>query len=101
MEVEFVIFRKFPDGDIIALFPCIPAEGLNPWTCQSYMHVGQHGAADPRIVHDTRPARKHEYAALKTELERIGYHLIVRRRFPRNAYASRKAGLSISSVMPP
>ena len=52
-----MIFRRFPDGDVIALFPYLPAECLNTWPCQSYMHIGQHGAADPRIVHDTRPAR--------------------------------------------
>jgi hypothetical protein len=58
------------------------------------MHIGQHGAADPHIVHDTRPARPHEYASLKAELERIGYRLTVRRRVPGDAYARRKASLA-------
>jgi hypothetical protein len=93
MADDIVIFRTFPDGDVIALFPCLPAECLNPWPCQSYMHIGQHGAADPSLVHDTRPARPHEYAALKAELEQIGYRLIVRHRFPGDAYDRRKAGL--------
>jgi hypothetical protein len=93
MDTDIVIFRRFPDGDVIALFPYLPAECLNAWPCQSYMHIGQHGAADPRIVHDTRPARPREYAALKTELERIGYRLAVRRRFPSDAHARRKAAL--------
>ena len=40
-----VIFRKLKDGDIIALFPELPGD-MNPYhTCESYMHVGQHGAA--------------------------------------------------------
>ena len=57
------------------------------------MHIGQHGAADPRIVYDTRPARPHEYAALQAELETIGYCLAVRQRFPSDAHARRKACL--------
>jgi hypothetical protein len=93
MNTDIVIFRKFPDGDIIALFPCLPAECLTAWPCQSYMHIGQHGAADPRIMYDTRPARPQEYAALKAELEQIGYRLIVRQRIPGDAHARRKAGL--------
>jgi hypothetical protein len=99
MDDDIVIFRRFPDGDIIALFPCMPAECLNPWPCQSYMHVGQHGAADPRIVHDTRSAKPNEYATLKAELEQIGYRLIVRHRFPGDAYARRKGSLGFSGVM--
>jgi len=98
MAVDPVVFRRFPDGDIIALFPYLAAEGLDPWPCQSYMHVGQHGAADSRIVYDTRPARPHEYAALKAELEQIGYRLCIRHRFPGDAYARRKACLNLSGV---
>jgi hypothetical protein len=99
MDADIVIFRRFSDGDIIALFPCLPAECLNPWPCQSYMRIGQHGAADPDILHDTRPAHPAEYAPLKAELEQIGYRLIVHRRFPGDAYARRKASLSFSGAM--
>jgi hypothetical protein len=99
MDEDIVIFRRFPDGDIIALFPCLPAECLNPWPCQSYMRISHHGAADPGILHDTRPARPREYAALKAELEQIGYRLIVRQRFPGDAYARRKASLRGYGVM--
>ena len=99
MDADLVVFRRFPDGDIIALFPCLAAECLDSWLCQSYMHVGQHGAADPHIVYDTRPARPHEYADLKAELEQIGYRLCVRQRFPRDAYARRQACLDLSGVM--
>jgi hypothetical protein len=93
MTADIVVFRRFPDGDVIALFPYLTAECLNAWPCQSYMHVGQHGAADPRFVYDTRPARPHEYAALQAELERIGYCLAVRTGFPSDAHARRKACL--------
>ncbi len=94
MTTDIVIFRRFPDGDIIALFPYLAAECMNAWPCQSYMHVGQHGAADPRIIYDTRPAWPHEYAALKDELEQIGYRLDIRQRFPSDAHARRKAALT-------
>jgi hypothetical protein len=93
MDTDIVLFRRFPDGDVIALFPYLPAECLNAWPCQSYMPIGQHGAADPRIVHDTRPARPYEYAALKAELERIGYRLSVQSHLPGDAHARRKATL--------
>ena len=94
MDTDIVIFRRFRDGDVIALFPYLPAECLDAWPCQSYMHIGQHGAADPRIVHDTRPARPREYAGLKSELEQRGYRLAVRRRFPGDAHCRRKAALA-------
>lgn len=70
-----VIFRTWPKGDVIALFPDIEA-GL--FSCSSYMHVGQHGAADYRyVVQQTRPAKVSEYADLVTELREIGYNLNV------------------------
>jgi hypothetical protein len=92
-DTDIVIFRKFPDGAIIALFPNSAAVANNPWPCESYMHVGQHGAADPGIVADTQPARPEEYAALKAELEQIGYRLDVHQRFPRDDQDRRQAEL--------
>jgi hypothetical protein len=91
--IDIVVFRRFPDGGIIALFPYIAAVCSNPWPCQSYMHVGQHGAADPRIICDTEPARPREYAGLKAELKRIGYRLDARRRIPADAYERRRGYL--------
>ena len=75
------IFRKFPEGDIIALFPEIP--GTNEyWTCQSYQHIGQHGACDTiGITMITKPATKEESAGLFNELKRIGYDMEMIKRF--------------------
>lgn len=67
-----VIFRKFRDGEVIALFPQEPAT-CDGWQCMSYMHVGQHGSADPFIVNDTKPARWNEFYELKRELDSIGF----------------------------
>lgn len=78
-----VIFRKYKNGDVIAIFPEIPSD-MNWNHCESYMHVGQHGAADPyKVVSDTRPAYPSEYQLLKEELDGIGYELDVRQRISR------------------
>ncbi|APW64321.1 hypothetical protein [Paludisphaera borealis] len=98
-DADIVVFRRFADGGVIALFPYLPAECLHARFCQSYMRIGQHGAADPAIVYDTLPAKPHEYAALKAELEQIGYRLAVRSRMPGDAYARRKASLHPAGSM--
>lgn len=85
-----VIFRKFKDGEIIALFPQEPAT-RDGWGCLSYMHVGQHGSADPMIVHGTKPAKWNEFVELLRELQSIGYNdLAVCNRFTRYDYNVRK-----------
>lgn len=73
-ETTDVIFRKWRNGNIIALFP--RDLGTNsPHTCGSYEHIGQHGAATPdTVMCMTSPANPEEYAALKAELEAAPYH---------------------------
>lgn len=66
------VFRKFPDGQVIAVFP------RDLWDHQglyvsSYMHTGQHGACSPFIARDTKPATPAEYSGLLAELVSIGY----------------------------
>jgi hypothetical protein len=69
------IFRKWDNGDIIALFPDVPH---NRSYCLCYEHVGQHGGADySGVFKCTAPATPEEYAPLKSELESIGYILNV------------------------
>lgn len=68
-----VIFRKYANGQVIALFPADCGTN-DPYTCSSYMHVGQHGSADPLgVIEDTVPATPEEFAALKQELESEPY----------------------------
>ena len=74
-----VIFRKFKTGEVIAIFPQEP--GSLPSVCMTYMSVGDHGDATPAIVECTLAAKPNEYAALKRELETVGYKLDVRQRF--------------------
>ena len=69
-----VIFRKWKDTkDIIALFPHEPCDCHSWYKVQSYMHVGQHSAADMGIVSLTTLATPDEYVDLLAELKRIGY----------------------------
>ena len=76
-EQTRVIFRKFPNGDILALFPEIQITNF----CSSYMHIGQHGGADYQAcISITKPAAPDEYANLASELSSIGYDLQIRQR---------------------
>lgn len=53
-----VVFRKWKNGDIIALFPDEPWSRSSYMTT-SYMHVSQHGAADyAGVIADTSPAQE-------------------------------------------
>lgn len=72
-----VVFKKFKrGGDVIALFTQEPGTN-DPSTCQIYQHVGQHGDMDLRHKSMLTTCPPKEYAALKAELEAIGYTLVV------------------------
>lgn len=81
IDITDTIFRAWPNGDVIALFPRIPAD--NRGNVLSYEHVGQHGAASPDIVHRTKPASPATYDALLRELRGRGYNVRPITRFPR------------------
>jgi hypothetical protein len=61
-----VSFNKLPEGEVIALFPDIEAD--NKGNVQSYMHVGQHGAASPDLLTDLPEATISEFFPLYKEL---------------------------------
>lgn len=76
-----IVLRQYPDGQAIALMPdeIDPRDG----TVMSYMHLGQHGAADyPHVIATTRVADpfSDEVKALKKELDAIGYKAKYRQR---------------------
>ena len=82
-----VIFRKFKDDNaIIALFP------YDLWSyrgidCMSYMHVGQHGAAEhSACLKNCKPAKENEYQDLFNELEDLGYNLNVIKKRDNNKF---------------
>ena len=67
-----VVFRKFSDDEVVALFPAMPGWRLGE--CMSYLHLWQHGAADyGHAVRTTRPTRPEDHADLQAELVQIGY----------------------------
>ena len=73
-----VVFRKYKDGEILALFPELSEGGAG---VESYIHVGQHGGADySGCIRRTVPATPEEYKDLAEELESIGYNLLIRKR---------------------
>ena len=69
-----VVFRKFDNGDVIALFP---EEEQGRGLITSYMEIGQHGDASKSLITDLEPASKEEYAELAAELKRIGYDIVM------------------------
>jgi hypothetical protein len=71
MEKEKVVFRKFEDGEVIALFP----ETRTSRWIGSYMHIGQHGDATPDLLTELEPATEEEYKSLADGLKSIGYNL--------------------------
>lgn len=97
-----VIFRKFDDGDIIALFPTLPSDSdFVEVTCLSYMHIGQHCAASLEIISGTKPAKPNEYKDLLTELQSIGYSdLKVYKRNHQSFFERRKLNFMTSEVRP-
>lgn len=95
-----VIFRKWPagkGGDLIALFPTLAGTVGDPWTCESYQTIGQHGAASVRLTRDTLPAEPQEYRQLAQELSRIGYDLEIVKRFTPADERERRRQLGLST----
>jgi len=91
-----VIFRQFKIGcEIIALFPEICGD-ITGYLCMSYMKCGQHGAASPNLVQDTKPAILEDGAVkrLIEELKELGYNLEVIKRFRYTHQQTRMANLS-------
>jgi hypothetical protein len=76
-EVIPVLFRMWKNEggqEVIAIFPTLPGT-YESHTCDSYEHVGQHGACDPQgLIGRTRLATEPEYRALKHELESEPYN---------------------------
>lgn len=78
--MDKTVFRIYPNGEVIALFPQIAAQ-IGGYLCQFYIHIGQHGAAGTHtVVRQTRLASRKEYLPLLKELEQIGYNPVVAKR---------------------
>lgn len=94
-EKTYTIIRKW-GNDYIAIFPH-DLGTYSPYTCMSYMHVGQHGSCDPQgIVEQSQNTKNDDSAKLRDfifELESIGYNLDIHQRIPSNALDIRREKL--------
>lgn len=75
IDVTKVLFRKFPDGKVIAIFPeLIGTNDVS--TCLNYVLEGQHGTGKA-TTKGTQHAFPEEYQELFNELYQIGYRMKV------------------------
>lgn len=84
-----VIFKRLPEGDVIALFPALPGTRDPYSTCMSYQHIGQHGPAATSLF-TLPPADPAEYSPLMKELETRGYILRIAYRATKQDLNARK-----------
>ena len=72
--MDTVIFRRWRDsGEVIALFPEIPADIFGDYV-EAFEHVGQHGGADFHgVIQATVPVELHEAEDLaeRTDPDRL------------------------------
>lgn len=88
MKKTEVVFRKYKDGAVVAIFPNDKLDTSGNVT--TYMHVGQHGAGSLEYMNGyLELALPEEYADLKRELEEIGYSLKVVGELPKTIYLHR------------
>lgn len=92
MKTKTIILAFRSGGDVIALFPEIPATP-SPLHCLSYQTAGQHGAASIDLSHCTRPATTEESAAMIEELRRAGYEPQPVKRITRQMHLKRLQAL--------
>ncbi len=93
-HITKVIFRKFKDGDVVAIFPELAGD-ISTGTSLSYMQMGQHGICTPlHLINTTTPALPSEFAALKRELAGLGYNLLVVHRSTYKHFVARKDAIA-------
>ena len=74
---ERTIFRKFPEGDVIALFPGTSWDCYSNTDCMSYMHTGQHGPASVQLIKELERPDDSEIEELKKEYGTLYSTLLV------------------------
>lgn len=83
--VTEVIFRRWKEGmgnGVIAIFPGVCNSESDSRTCESYMHVGQHGTCDPYVVIDRTTLCDRDNSGaefLKQQLESAPYFYKLKR----------------------
>lgn len=94
-----VIFRTYPDGTVIALFPALPSSVID-YSVTAYAHIGQRGGADyDLVIRSTKPSTQLESLPLSLELSHIGYNLqVVSRRTPAHRAEFSKAVVELMNL---
>jgi hypothetical protein len=97
---EVVIFRKWLNNKVLALFPEDPVDKEGRY-CFCYEPIGEPeskyygllvGAEDyTTCIRRTKPATPEEYGDLKARLERVGYKLRLKKRISGKSIAARMA----------
>lgn len=87
-ETVEMIFRIFPNGEVIALMPGL-TDSFKSSECMSYMHVGQHSVCNLKhITSKTRLATPAEYQELYLELRYREYVIkVIKRTHPKHLQA--------------
>jgi len=91
-EFTKVIFRKFSNGEIIALFPELPGNN-NPSTCLNYMHIGQHGSGLADLSNTQRCTKLESHNLYMELVLAVGYSLHVISRISAKMHQKRIAAL--------
>ena len=68
MEYLPVVFRKFPEDDVICFFISLITEGD---MCTSYMHFGQHSDVKLDLINELSSTLRYEYEDLLEEVSKI------------------------------
>lgn len=99
-RADLVVFRRWRNGGVIALFPDLPADLYGDY-CDAYEHVGQHGGADYHgVIQATKPCSVDDAADLVAELRTIGYALRPIQRASRVHHeARRRTALDLARTM--
>lgn len=90
---ERILGSRPAEWQVVAIFPELPGTN-DPGTCTCYAHVGQHGSMDTSYRFQTRKPRDlAAVAALRAELEGLGYVIEERTRLTRAMDDARRAAL--------
>lgn len=86
-----VIFRKWNNGQIIALFPGEAADACEDHCSSFDKQCGHSAACCDSIILLSRPPSSDEYAELREALVRLGYSLKIARRTSASDRLARRA----------
>lgn len=88
-----VIFRKFKNGQLIALFPTLPALVGGEQAIKAYTPLKKHTQVETSIMYVTKEAIPEEYTDFLIEVAQEAYphdKLVIRRRMTEGLHGKRR-----------